>query len=298
MSFVEKMTLFGNSRSKKDENIIPNVESIKSKKVFPHTLEPPTLRLDTNYGSTLYLKLCKDSNKALYFEANLKYRESGPSNREDHFGYSANIFPALNRDLKLMSSEFSRLDDTSIRFYCNLILLGRIYEAVCKSGFSMNDVEFDRDMLNIFVNKSLEFYNRNVYNFDCNVVLNILHSNMESYDNFILNNIYSCGEEFVVGDEKGILGCTEKYVYLRMDKDNVITLTVALAVDIINKVKEVSSSIRETLAWIFLASKGYYVHNQKFINVSLDLDNPIASSDFEGKQQITPDNFAQFFKQS
>ena len=33
-----------------------------------------------------------------------------------------------------------------------------------------------------------------------------------------------------------------------MDKDNVITLTVALAVDIMNKVKEVSSSIKEALA--------------------------------------------------
>ena len=62
--------------------------------------------------------------------------------------------------------------------------------------------------------------------------------------------------------------------------------------------EETSSSIREALAWILLSSKGYYVHNQEFVDTSLDYDNAIPNSDFEGKQQITPDNFAQCFKQS
>ncbi len=298
MSFVEKMTLFGDSRSEKEENITPNKEPIKGKKIFSHTLEPPTLRLDTNYGSTLYLKLCETPRKSLYFEANLKYSETSGCPQKDHFGYSANVFPELDNELKFMSITFSTLDDISLRFYYNLIILGRIYEALCKSGYFMYDVEFDRDMLNSFVNKSLEFYGYNDYIFDCNIVMNILHSNTEPYDDFILNNIYSCGEEFIVGDKKGILGCTEKYVYLRMDKYNVITLTVALAVDIMATAKRTSSSIREALVWILLASKGYYVHNQKFVNTTLDCDNAIENSDFENKQQITPDNFAQCFKQS
>ena len=234
-------------------------------------------------------------SKALYFEANFKYRESDSSNRGDHFGYSANVFPELDNELKAMSNV---LDNDLLEFYYDLIILGRIHEAACRSGYFMDDVEFDKDMLNSFVNKSLEFYGYHDCNFDCNVVLNILYTKTEPYDDFILRNIYSCGEEFVVGDKRGILGCTEKYVYLRMDKDNVITLTVALAVDIINKAKSVGSEIRETLAWILLASKGYYVHNKNFVTTLLGLNCLIVDSDFEGKQQITPDNFAQCFKHS
>jgi len=297
MSFVEKMTLFGDSRSEKEENITPNKEPIKSKKIFPHTLEPPTLRLDTDYGSTLCLKLCEDSNKALYFEANLRYKDSGPSNREDHFGYSANMFPRLNRDLKLMSSEFSRLDGTSIRFYYNLIILGRIHEAACRSGYFMDDVEFDRDMLNSFVNKSLEFYGYHDYNFDCNVVLDKLYINHESYDNHLMGILY-IQKEFVIVENKYTLGYTKTSVYLRLSEDDFATLSLMPAIGILNDYREISNTIREVSAWILLSSEGVYVYNQKFLNSQFTPDNKIPDLYFEGKQQITPDNFAQCFKQS
>ncbi len=295
MSFVEKMTLFGDSRSEKEENITPNKEPIKSKKIFPHTLEPPTLRLDTNYGSTLYLKLREDSNKSLYFEANLRYRDSGPSNREDHFGYSANIFPALNKDLKLLSSEFSSLDDTSIRFYYNLIILGRIHEAVCKSGFSMDDTEFDRDMLNDFVNKSLEFYGYHDYNFDCDVVLDKLNIYHGSYDNHLMDILY-IQKEFVIVENKYTLGYTKTSVYLRLSEDDVATLSLMPVIAIINNYIKISNTIREVSAWILSSSEGVYVYNQKFVNSQFTPDNKIPDLYFEGKQQITPDNFAQCFK--
>lgn len=272
-----------------------NKEPIKSKKIFPHTLEPPTLRLDTNYGSTLYLKLREDSNKSLYFEANLRYRDSGPSNREDHFGYSANIFPALNKDLKLLSSEFSSLDDTSIRFYYNLIILGRIHEAVCKSGFSMDDTEFDRDMLNDFVNKSLEFYGYHDYNFDCDVVLDKLNIYHGSYDNHLMDILY-IQKEFVIVENKYTLGYTTISVYLRLSEDDVATLSLMPVIAIINNYIKISNTIREVSAWILSSSEGVYVYNQKFVNSQFTPDNKIPDLYFEGKQQITPDNFAQCFK--
>ncbi|WP_305113421.1 hypothetical protein [Thomasclavelia cocleata] len=295
MSFVEKMTLFGDSRSEKEENITPNKEPIKGKKIFSHTLEPSTLRLDTNYGSTLYLKLCEDSNKALYFEANLKYSETSGCPKIDHFGYSANVFPDLYNELKIMSHV---LHGTSIRFYYNLIILGRIYEAVCKSGFSMDDIEFDRDMLNSFVNKSLEFYGYNDYIFDYIAAIKSISSHTLSNDGFILDRIVDRSKEFNIGDKKGILGYNETSIYLRMDKDSLTESLLSLGIPIMDVSEETSSSIREALAWILLSSKGYYVHNQEFVDTSLDYDNAIPNSDFEGKQQITPDNFAQCFKQS
>lgn len=250
--------------------------------------------MDTNYGSTLYLKLREDSNKSLYFEANLRYRESGPSNRKDHFGYSANIFPALNKDLKLMSSEFSRLDSTSIRFYSNLIILGRIYEAVCKSGFSMDDTEFDRDMLNDFVNKSLEFYDYHDYNFDCDVVLDKLYITHGSYDNHLMGILY-IQNEFVIVENKYTLGYTKTSVYLRLSEDDVATLSLMPVIAIINDYIKISNTIREVSAWILSSSEGVYVYNQKFVNSQFTPDNKIPDLYFEGKQQITPDNFAQCF---
>ena len=142
-------------------------------------------------------------------------------------GCSSNVFSIPDNRLKVISN---KLDHLSLRFYYNLIILGRICEAICKAGISLESVDFNRDILNSFVNKSLEFYGYYDYDFDCNIIMNVLHSNTESYDNFVLNNIYGCGEEFNIGSRKGILGYTDRYVYLRMDKDNVITLTVALAV--------------------------------------------------------------------
>lgn len=273
-----------------------NKEPIKSKKIFPHTLEPPTLRLDTDYGSTLYLKLCENSNKALYFEANLRYRDSGPSNRADHFGYSANIFPELDNELKAMSNV---LDNDLLEFYYDLIILGRIYEAACKSGLSMDDMEFDRDMLNSFVNKSLEFYGYHDYNFDCNLAVSTLSKHTECYKDFLLKHLLDHGEkEFIVGKNNYILGCTIIYVYLQLDKDTVITLSSSFAVNIMCCYKETSSSIKEALAWILLVSEGFYVYNQKFVNTKLHYNNEILEPILDRLEQITPDNFAQCFKQS
>lgn len=289
---LKKFSLGKEKETKSNTITIHNKESIRNKERFTANLEPPILRLDTDYGSTLYLKLCENPDKALYFEANLRYRESGFSTRANHFGYSLNVFPELNNELKVMSN---MLDDISLRFYYNLIILGRICEAICKSGFSIDDVEFDRDTLNNFVNKSLKFYGYYDYKFDCNIPMNILHSNTESYDDFLLDNIYTCKEKFIIGDNKGVLGYTEKHAYLQMNKDNVITLIVSLAVDIMNTIKETSSSIKEALAWILLASKGYCVYEQNFINSRLF---PSFNNWSDKEEKITPNNFAQCFKQS
>lgn len=58
---LKRFSLGKEKETKSYSMVTHNKEPIKSKKIFPHTLEPPTLRLDTDYGSTLYLKLCEDS---------------------------------------------------------------------------------------------------------------------------------------------------------------------------------------------------------------------------------------------
>jgi len=80
-------------------------------------------------------------------------------------GCSSNVFSIPDNRLKVISN---KLDHLSLRFYYNLIILGRICEAICKAGISLESVDFNRDILNSFVNKSLEFYGYYDYNFDCN----------------------------------------------------------------------------------------------------------------------------------
>lgn len=268
-----------------------NKEPVRNKRKISHTLEPPTLRLDADYGETLYLKLCKGTNRVLYFETNLRYSEVSGCPEKDHFGYSINIFPELDEELKVMSS---KLENTLLHFYFNFIILGRIYEAICKSGFDIADIEFDRDSLNDFVNKSLEFYGYHDYKFDYNLVVSALSNSTEFYD-----NICDSKKEFTIGDRKGILGYTEKYVYLQIDKDNVVTLSSTFTANIMNTFKETNGILREILAWILMFSNFYYVHNQNFVNRKLAHSIvSIPNSRFSKEQKITPDNFAQCFKQS
>lgn len=295
MNKVERMQVFGEKKKVNNTITTHNKEQVKNKKKFTHTLEPPTLRLDTDYGSTLYLKLCESSNKALRFEANLRYREDGSLNRTDHLGYSANIFPELNNILEVKGK---KLDDVLLEFCYSLIILGRIYEAICKSGLSMDDVEFDKDVLNDFVNKSLEFYGCRSYDFDYFLTTTMVYNTITSYTALpFLDKMDEC-KEFSISENNYILGYNGACVYLRLNKDTVDMVLSKSAVKIRYNIKELSSSIQETLAWVLLASKGFYVHNQKFVNTSLDFDDVIENLEFENKQEITPDNFAQCFKQS
>jgi len=209
-------------------------------------------------------------------------------------GCSSNVFSIPDNRLKVISN---KLDHLSLRFYYNLIILGRIHEAACRSGYFMDDVEFDRDMLNSFVNKSLEFYGYHDYNFDCNVVLDKLYINHESYDNHLMGILY-IQKEFVIVENKYTLGYTKTSVYLRLSEDDFATLSLMPAIGILNDYREISNTIREVSAWILLSSEGVYVYNQKFLNSQFTPDNKIPDLYFEGKQQITPDNFAQCFKQS
>ena len=296
MDFIEKMTLFGDSIFEKEENITHNKKPTNKRRMFLGSLDQPTLHLTSDdYSTFLDLKLGKILNSDLCFLAINRSNDSTNDIPLEQRGCPSNVFSIPDNKLKVISN---KLDHLSLRFYYNLIILGRICEAICMAGISLESVDFNRDILNSFVNKSLEFYGYYDYDFDCNIIMNVLHSNTESYDNFVLNNIYSCGEEFNIGSRKGILGYTDRYVYLRMDKDNVITLTVALAVDIMNKVKEVSSSIKEALAWILISSKGYYVHEQGFTNSRQLLYECLSAIWTEEKSEITPYNFAQCFKQS
>lgn len=274
--------------------ITHNKEPISTKRIFTCFIDPPNLHIaGDDYHTLLDLKLYKESDAAIYFVVTTRFDDINSVIPLEKKGYSANIFPELSNELLRLNN---KIDDISLRFYYNLIIISRICEAICNAGISLRSVEFDRNSLNRFVNKSLEFYGYNNYDFDCNIVMNILHSNTEPYDDFVLNNIYGCKGEFNIGNRKGILGYTDRYVYLRMDTDTIVTLTIALAVDIMSTVKETSSSIIEALAWILLTSKGYYVHEQDFTNSRPFLSECLSAIWTEERSKITPDNFAQCFK--
>ncbi len=111
----------------------------------------------------------------------------------------------------------------------------------------MDDIEFDRDMLNSFVNKSLEFYGYNDYIFDYIAAIKSISSHTLSNDGFILDRIVDRSKEFNIGDKKGILGYNETSIYLRMDKDSLTESLLSLGIPIMDVSEETSSSIREAL---------------------------------------------------
>lgn len=284
------MHLKGFFDDEQDTNTLYKEELHNKEKIFKYSINPPILHMvSIDYETVLDLELYKESDANIYFVVITPY-DSGNNNLIlERKGYSGNVFPELSNKLLYLSN---KIDNISLRFYYNLIIYSRICEAICNAGISLESVEIDRDMLNTFVNKSLEFYGYNNYYFDCNIIFNIMHIYHEFYNDFI----YGHNNEFNIGDMKGILVYNDKCVYLRMDENNIVGLTVALAFDIINSVRDEKSSIIEALSWILLTYKGYYVYEQDFTNdkrfLSEDLNN-IWSND---KIKITPYNISQCFK--
>ena len=158
----------------------------------------------------------------------------------------------INKDTGKDTAEFLGVDS-------NEILSCTIYHGESKEEIDLTEAsgKYLLQMLSDFFNDSK--YTYNAYD----EVITLQFESLEDLAQSVKRNYYiwiqlgqrisyslqgEMLEEFNIGNRKGILGYTDRYVYLRMDKDNVITLTVALAVDIMNKVKEVSSSIKEALA--------------------------------------------------
>lgn len=156
----------------------------------------------------------------------------------------------------------------------NIIIFGHICEAICKAGIEIQEIISRTDLLNDFVNTSLEYYGYSKkYKFDLS---KIKHSIQIKEIN--LNDMEEPIHQFVLATKitetkfncNGILGFTQNSIFIQSQPNKASVIDYPDALNI-KENQEIKPFIVRCLSWILLASAGFYLdRNNIFCNFKPD----------------------------